>query len=264
MGSPWIVDADPGLGLRWTDVDDALAILHLHAAGAAITALTTCYGNARLDAITPVAERLGARLGVPVHRGARDPGDVRTPAVDALCAHRGSVLALAPLTNVAAALSRGARWDRLVVLGGTQRRLPNLRPLHTTELNLALDEPAAEVALAACTEIVPMEPCRTVWFDAATLRSSPAWLRDGCASWLRSSPLRTGRRAFHPWDLVAAVWITHPELFVADRGRPILASRRGWRGRIAIVAGDARVIRAVDHAALAAVWDRTARALPLD
>jgi purine nucleosidase len=249
-----MVDTDPGLGLPWTDVDDALAVVHLHAAGVPLAALTTTWGNSSLQRTTAVARQLGQRLGVPVFAGAAGAGDRDTEAARALAAHRGSVLALGPLTNVAAALERGASWERLVVLGGTCRRLPNLRPLHTTELNLALDEPAAAEVLPRCTDLVPMEPCRTVWFTERELLPAPAWLREGCAHWLRTSPLRTGRRAFHPWDLLAAAWVTHPSLFHAERRGVRLDSCRGWRGYVRYEPGQTNVIFGVDAEGLAAAW----------
>ncbi len=261
MRGTLLVDTDPGLGLPWADVDDALAIAHLVASGVAVAGLTTCFGNTSLGAVSRCARDLGRRLGLEVYPGARWPGDVRSAATERLLHHEGTVLALAPLTNIAAALERGARWERLIVLGGTDRRLPNLRPLHTTELNLALDEPAACVALDACTDLVPMEVCRTVWFDASDLAPAPAWLRDGCAHWLRTSPMRTGRRAFHPWDLVAAMWVTDAGLFEADAARPILSAAPLWRGRIRWARGQARVVRAVDDAILRRTWRERVRGL---
>jgi inosine-uridine nucleoside N-ribohydrolase len=260
-GSLW-VDADPGLGLFLADVDDALALAHLAAWDVPVAGLSTCYGNASLPRVTRVARDLSERLGLgPVASGAHHPADTDTEAVDALLAHRGTVLALAPLTNIAAALERGARWEGLIVLGGTDRRLPNLRPWHTTELNLAVDERAARVALSACTTLFPMEICRTVSMDATHLASAPRWLRDGCAAWLRSSPVRTGRPAFHPWDLLPAVWITHPELFGLQPSRVTLASRPGWRGSVRFDRGRLPVARTVRRRAFWHTWEESCRRL---
>jgi len=255
----WLIDTDPGLGLALADVDDALAILHLVARGVAVDGLTTSYGNASLPRTHRVALGLGERLGLPVFRGARRPGDGRSPAVDRLVAHRGPVLALAPFTNVAAALRAGARFERLVVLGGTDRRLPNLRPLHTTELNAAVDEPAARVVLESADVVCPMEPCRPLRFGRAELAKAPAWVRRGCRSWLWTSPLRTGRLAFVPWDLVPAVYLTHPQLFrCIHRVRVSMAGRPLWRGSVRTTGGGrSTVIRGVDAAGLRSVWADT-------
>ncbi len=261
LGSVWI-DADPGLGLPVTDVDDALAIAHLAARQVPIAGLSTCFGNAGVDRVTPVARALSARLGRwPVVRGASCPGDVDTEAVDALVAHRGTVLALAPLTNIAAALSRGAQWTQLIVLGGTDRRLPNIRPLHTTELNFAVDEAAAAAALRATTTLFPMEPCRRVWFRRAELSAAPGWLRRPCRSWLLTSPPRTGRLAFHPWDLLPAMWLTHPQHFGMQSASVTLRSAPAYRGRVRYGPGEIAVARTVDEAALRATWRQSCERL---
>lgn len=251
-GSPlevW-VDCDPALGLPFADVDDALALLFLVASGARVAGVSTCYGNAPLDRVHGVATALATTLGIRrVVRGASGPGRRDTEAAEALAAFRGTVLAIAPLTNVAAALDRGASWERLVVLGGATRGW-NLRPLYTTELNCALDEPAAAQVLAAGCDLVPMEPCRGVWFGDAELAALPPALRRACRSWRWSSPLRTGRWSFHPWDLVAAGWITDPDLFGIRSAGAAMASRRLSRGHIRYVEGLGRVVTSVDGAAL--------------
>jgi inosine-uridine nucleoside N-ribohydrolase len=131
--SDWWIDTDPTLGSAFSDVDDALAIELVHRRGR-LAGLSSVFGNAPLQTTHRHATELAARFGVPVARGAEGPEDVDVEAVDALAAHEGPVLALGPCTNVAAALRRGARWPSLVVLGGTDRALPNARPLHTTEM----------------------------------------------------------------------------------------------------------------------------------
>lgn len=249
-GGVW-VDFDPGIGLPLIDIDDALALVFLVASGVSIVGVSTCFGNTTLPRIHPVAQRLARRLGVPVvARGAASPGDVHTEAVDALASFRGTVLAIAPPTNVAAALRRGASWERLVVLGGTTRRRPNLRLLHTTELNFAVDEHAAAVVLEAGCDLVTMEPCREVWFDEHELGVLPPDLARGARSWLVSSPLRTGRRAFHPWDVLAAAWLTDPDLCDVREGGFRVDSGRLSRGRVRRVEGRGRWLAHIDAAEL--------------
>jgi inosine-uridine nucleoside N-ribohydrolase len=254
----WWVDTDPGLGLPMTDVDDALALLHLLAWEVPVAGWTTCYGNSALDRTDRVARSLGARFGVPVVRGARGPGDEQTEAAEVLAAHRGPVLALAPLTNVAAALRRGAAWSELVVLGGTDRRLPNLRVLHTTELNLAVDEAAAAVVLPVTDRLCTMEVCRRVRFGRAELASAPDWVRRGARSWLWTSPLRTGRWSFYPWDLLPAAQITHPSLFTTAPVTATLRSAWGYRGRVELRPGGRTTWLAdVDVEGFLALWKET-------
>lgn len=231
-----LIDTDPALGLPFSDVDDAIAIHFAVEAGLPVTGLTTCFGNGSGADVHRVASELGQRFEVPVHRGADACGQVDSAAVDALLAHKGTVLALAPLTNIAAALLRGAEWEQLVILGGSNRRLPNLRPLYTTEFNLALDPTAAQLALSRCDVLFPMEICRQVWFDASDVAHLPPWIAEKCAHWLRLAPLLTGRRAFHPWDLLPAVWLAFPSLFTTTAATPVPAFTPLHRGRVKFAA----------------------------
>ncbi len=259
------MDCDPTLGRWLSDVDDVLALWFLHRRGVALAGCSSVFGNAGLDRTHPTLRAVGARLGVPVHRGAAGPGAARSDASEALRTFRGAVVALGPLTNVAAALDAGARWDRLIVLGGTDRRLPNLRPLHTTELNFALDPAAAARVLAETrvpggvpVEVVPMEPCREVWLDSADLAGCPEWLRAGCSRWFATAPLRTGRFAIHPWDLLAAALLVEPSLFRVSRAGAILDPRPVRRGHVSYVDGAGVIVRGVDAPRLRRMWQDVA------
>ncbi|MCB9674940.1 MAG: nucleoside hydrolase [Alphaproteobacteria bacterium] len=257
MTTGLLIDTDPALGLPLSDVDDAIAIHFAVRAGLPVAGLTTCFGNAPGPDTYAVARDLGERFGLPVFRGADAPGQVENDAVDALLAHTGTVLALAPMTNIAAALLRGARWERLVVLGGTNRTLPNLRPLHTTEFNLAMDPAAATVALERTDVLFPMDVCRQVWLDADDVARLPAWMADRCAHWLQLAPLLTGRPAFHPWDLLPAVWLRFPSLFTTTRARPVPRFLPLYRGYVRYEPGQAEVAIHVDAERLVRFWAET-------
>ena len=144
------IDTDPG-------IDDAMAILYAHAAPEIeITALTTVYGNVRVDQATRNALRLLDWCGlddVPVHEGAARPSvlppfkpsahvhgdegfgdmpaDVPSRAADPLlaaaalaaAAGRGEALCpVGPLANLAAMLDVDPdacrKAERVVVMGG--------------------------------------------------------------------------------------------------------------------------------------------------
>lgn len=245
------VDCDPAIGLPFADVDDGLALLWLAASDVELAGISTCFGNASLDRVHAVAQDLGRRMGVAVARGASGPGQVASEAVDALVAFSGTVLAIGPVTNIAAALERGASWERLVVLGGYEGGGPNIRPWRTRELNFALDEDAAELVLARGCDLVPMEPCYAAWFGAAELAALPADLARACRSWLWSSPLRTGRLAFHPWDLVGAAWITDPDLVDSVDVGATLVRGPLIRGTVRRVRGPGRLLTTLRADALA-------------
>ena len=264
-----LVDTDPALGLPFADVDDALAIQLLVAARLPVIGLTTCFGNATLERVTRVARELGERFDLPVVAGATRAGDTSTAAAETLARHRGTVLALAPLTNVAAALAMGARWRRLVLLGGTFARRPNLRPVMTTEFNFALDALAARQALPRASHVVTMDVCRAVAFTARDLEPLPEWMARRCRGWLWSGIARMGRRAFHPWDVLAALAIVDPGLFSWRRGSLTLAPRELGAGRLVAVAASGAdpasqplVTKSVDAAAVRDAWHGILGRLP--
>lgn len=251
---PVIIDTDPGLGLPHTDVDDAIAIYTLVKGGAPIAGLTSTYGNTSITRTHPITEELGKRWNIPVFRGASGPGDVATAATEALLAHTGSVLAIGAMTNIAAALDGGARWSQLILLGGTVAAGPNIRGLRTTELNFAVDEPAAARALSACTTLFSMEPCRQVLFRAAEFAALPAWMEQRCRGWLRLGPLMTGHRGVHPWDVLPAMWLLKPDLFRSEKRGVALRSGALTRGHIAYGDGEVDVITHVDAPAFVNAW----------
>lgn len=175
-----IVDTDPG-------VDDAMALLLLsNAAGIEINAMTTVFGNADVDTTTRNAAYLVNRfeLDIPVFRGAHKPlsrervipqlrvhgmdgfGDTNLaskysytasaiPAseyiVETIRRHPGkvSLLALAPLTNLALALREAPDIadlvDQVIVMGGAfgyNGRNGNITP--NAEANIYYDPDAAK------------------------------------------------------------------------------------------------------------------------
>ena len=181
-----IIDCDPG-------VDDALAImLALESSQVNVEAITTVDGNVTLDKTTgntAAVLDLCGRNEIPIIQGAPTPidrppmpsskahggdglGDVgygRTEAsvvstdaagflIDASSAHPGeiSILAIGPLTNLAAAIRRDSEFPsrirRLVIMGGAEFT-GNITP--SAEFNFLHDpEAAAEVFKAGFNDVV--------------------------------------------------------------------------------------------------------------
>ena len=77
-----------------------------------------------------------------------------------------------------------------------------------------------------------MEVCRQVFFDHEEVALLPDWMAERCRHWLQLAPLLTGRPAFHPWDLLPAVWLRFPALFTTTRARPVSTSIPFWRGSV--------------------------------
>lgn len=176
-----ILDTDLAMGAPGSDIDDGFALALAHADGEIqLDMITTVNGNTDVESATLLTLELRRRLGldVPIHRGASAsltrPGIVRVPSetvvasfgvgmepdpgyaavemVRHVMAHPGeiTVVAIGPLTNVAAAIAIEPAFARslreLVIMGGVflgtmgHREMPG-------EFNVWMDPEAAEAVL---------------------------------------------------------------------------------------------------------------------
>jgi purine nucleosidase len=176
-----VLDTDPG-------IDDALAILlALRSPEIELRGITTVYGNVLVDQGTRNALAVLAAVGaeaVEVHRGAERPllrrattasffhgadglGNIRLPdspvppstqrAAEFLVEAAGddsdplTVVAMAPLTNVATACRLDPTWprrlERLIIMGGAVAVPGNVTPV--AEANVYADPEAAAIVLSS-------------------------------------------------------------------------------------------------------------------
>lgn len=268
---PVIVDCDNALGVPGCDVDDGLALLFLLTRPEiALRGVSTCFGNAPLPLVLHATRHLLRGRGVEVLAGAAKPG---APAGEA--AHflleatrrepgRITVLALGPLTNLAAA----ARLDPgfpgccagVIALGGTMGPAPRLGWRRLRELNFAADPGAASMLLArgdVALTVVPTTSCLGLHLDAGDVAGLDADMRRPLRHWLACMRLGRGLGHFVAWDLVAALALTHPHLLrsepasVTSNAGGVLAAAPG--GRHSLVTGfhDMAAAKAVILRALA-------------
>ena len=229
-----LVDCDPAIGVRNRDLDDGLALLLLLASSARVEGLTINFGNVATDVGVSVAHTLLDRVGssIPILGGATSRHDLgtRNPAVDFLIesvrAAPGeiSLLALAPLTNVATAMSVDPSFAgnlrEIVIMGGSF----DFKPFKWVgEFNFHLDGAAAARVIAAPVPktLLTMDVCsqavvRQAQLDQVRTHSSEfaTYLGDAIEPWL-SLNRRVFRRAkgFFPWDGVAAAYLLDQSLF---------------------------------------------------
>jgi purine nucleosidase len=127
-----------------------------------------------------------------------------------------TLLALGPLTNVAAALARApslAGRIRVAVVGGNRSSWGRWPPWWPFEFNLAKDAPAARALFKSdvARDVYPLDVCRRLTVGAVELRRLGresllgAWLAAGSWRWLLRAPLRYQRLRFPLWDLVPAL-----------------------------------------------------------
>jgi inosine-uridine nucleoside N-ribohydrolase len=191
-----VIDCDPG-------VDDALALLlALAAPGLDLRLVTTVAGNAPVAVCAANARRvldLAQRPDIPVVAGAagpigggavpdavvhgadglagldlpppsRPPDGADAPAALA-AAMPATVVALGPLTNLAAAADRGVTPERLLVMGGA------IGPGNTpsgAEYNFSVDPQAARRVLGRPVILVPLDIARAALATEARIAAIAA------------------------------------------------------------------------------------------
>ena len=200
------------------DVDDAFAIAALLCSTAPIVALSSVAGNTSEQRASANNATLAARLGFrgPLLRGSE---------VAAFLSSRPSttVLALGPLTNVAAAIRNGAVIDRLIFVGGNRSTRGRWPPWWPHEFNLTRDRRSAvEVFHAdAALTIFPLDVARQLTVTKEDLASVGGelgtFLESGARRWLTRLRFLKGTGRFPVYDLAAALYLLDPEKFKFDR-----------------------------------------------
>lgn len=244
----WI-DTDAACGLdRRADPDDCLALLLLaRASDIEIVGISTVFGNADLEDTGRITRQLADRLhrdGVPLPdmlRGAQAPDAAQTQAQTglrrALADGPLTIVALGPLTNIAAAL-RGrpdlqANVQRLVAVMG--RRPGHI--FHPSEghgngmlfghgpvfrdLNFDKDREAAVdlLRMNLPISVIPYDVARGISLSATDLDriagsgAAGSWVASGARGWLDFWHEDIGLEGFHPFDLLAGAYALRPELF---------------------------------------------------
>jgi len=241
----WI-DCDIALGVPFRDPDDgfALAAVALRR-DVPLLGVSTVFGNTTVARSTASARRLldvaDRRDVTVVEDTARAGITTVTAAAEAIAAlpDGASLLALGPLTNVAAALlvdpGLAARIEVRAV-GGNRSSWGRWAPIWPFEFNLAKDPLASHAFFAAPfrrRRLFPLDVARHLTVGARDLahlaRRGPvgAALARGALSWLAYAPLRYRALSFPLWDLLPAldalgaldVTVEERALGVAGRGR---------------------------------------------
>jgi inosine-uridine nucleoside N-ribohydrolase len=277
---PVWLDADPSVGLPGRDVDDGLAILQaLRSDELAVRGLSTVFGNAALSDVDPIARALLTTWSpdLPVHTGAAEaslaPTDASRALIAALEREALTVLALGPVTNVAAALQArpdlAGRVRELIVVAG---RRPGQRfttgtvnPKGHRDLNFEQDPAAMELLLSMDLRIVlaPFEVSSKVWINEAWLAglegSEAAPLLEPARAWLGLWREKYGVEGFNPFDALAVGYLVRRDLIdcvpgfaVVERGpddrvfgaeageKPYLHVRGEGVGRSVLYCGEVR------------------------
>lgn len=290
---PLIYDCDLTIGQPFRSVSDGLALLYLLGEPRIdVLAVTTTYGNGPTRMTFRTARRLLDALNqdhVVVSRGADGPDEDPTEneaaqhLVETVRAHPNEIIVLATgaMTNLKHASALDPDFFRkvrsLYLMGGVTGKLTwNERPL--AERNFSRDPEAAYAAIQSdCpTTIALGEAGLTAVFRSpqfAALQALegpvPRLIARRIRVWFGLMRLWFGDDGFPMWESVAALAITHPELFEFKRGHLPVTVEDLRTGRLVLDpsrAGPVRLVEGVrDYDAFIrahfAAWQRLNRSI---
>lgn len=279
MRRVWI-DTDPAITSGNGEVDDGFALLQAFASPEFdIVGISAVFGNTEIEKTHAMTLEIVRRAAVdiPVYRGHGVEGARgMCPAVEGLIAALEAgpltIIALGPLTNIAAGLSQpGVRLDHveeIVFVGGRRIGLEFRATLDQDkpfrDMNFELDAKAAEglLALSVPMTLAGWEVSSQMWLSADDLEllrcdGAPviAWLSEMSGDWLSNWVETFKAPGFTPFDTLAVGWLLRPDLFEGFTApariehtpeRPVFHVDEGLRGH------NVRYLRGVDNQAFRA------------
>lgn len=233
-----IFDCDNTFGAPRSEIDDGLTLLYLLGRpDIELLGVTTTFGNGSIDkvyAATTTQRHSLSRDDIPIFKGAGTRGQAPTEAArflaETAAAHPGqiTVLATGPVGNLRAAAELDPNFygnlRQIVMMGGYTHDL-HLGWRNLRELNLSADPEAAFDVLNAphnhgCrVTLMNAHICLQADFGWQDLRRTTFWdraTRRIVRNWLLLFGLYCGITKFYLWDLLPAVYISHPERFDAN------------------------------------------------
>ena len=238
----WI-DTDPAIGEPERDVDDGVALIQaFHSPELNVRGISVVFGNASLDRGVPIAQRLvkefgprGLKVFAGAAAAAEHPAETDASRAIAAALRRGptTIVALGPMTNVAAVLSLhpelAARITRVIAVAG---RRPGQRfttgttnPQGHRDFNFELDPKAFQTLLDAKVDLVltPFEISSKIWLEsgdldrlAASKSAAARSLVEPSRAWLALWTRLFGVNGFNPFDTLAVAYAISADGFRCD------------------------------------------------
>ena len=253
-----VFDCDNTFGVKGCDVDDGLALMYLLGCPeAAVHGITATYGNNQLDTVYNTIQKMLKDLGrgdIPVKRGGEKCGAYASEAVDYLAEmadrYEGtlSILATGSLTNLRGAYEKDRHFfekvKEIVVMGGITSPLVFEKKV-MDELNFSCDPLAAWTVLAKGrnVSVVTGNNCLKVLFTKKEYKErfsdsdnkAAAYIRRETDYWFGYNETDYGIGGFYNWDVTAAVYLIHPELFMDVRKTFLVSEEDLKRGYLRAV-----------------------------
>ncbi len=227
-----IFDNDNTMGLRTKEIDDGLTLFYLLGrSDIDLVGITTTFGNGTIDQVYGQTVNLVAELGridIPVMKGAGKRGEDPTEAARFLAEKAAAfpgeitVLATGPLGNLRGAAELDPKFfsnlKGITCMGGYLHPIKVGRR-DVNELNLSADPEASfEVLQGPCpVTLMNAQICLQAPFRWREYKRLDFWSRKTrrmIRDWLVLHAVFCSIPNFYLWDLLPAVYISHPELFV--------------------------------------------------
>ena len=245
-------DCDSTDGLSGKPMDDALALLYLlgRPNEAEILGITCTFANGTAAEVYASTSRLLREIGrgdIPLLRGAESGEDPRTEAaqfiVDTVNARPGAVtlVAIGSLTNLYGAyLLDGTVFEKVkqIVLMGGYTAPVLYHGFHLEELNFSVNPKAAACVLnhgkniSILTGNNTLEPSYLPKEEFMEKMGS-GYIAEKCGYRFDVQGNRYGNPISYCWDVVATVYLLHPELYEDDYANCFVTERgmhAGWLG----------------------------------
>lgn len=237
-----VFDCDNTFGVKGCDVDDGLALLYLLGCkDAKLHGITATYGNNRLEVVCETIHRMLKDLGredITVKRGGEKAGDYDSEASSYLVEMADrfpgelSILATGSLTNLQGAYEKDRHFfekvKEIVLMGGITSPLVFEKKV-MDELNFSCDPYASCNVLkyGKNVSVLTGNNCLKVLFTKEEYKKElfgrdeeiAKYIRECTDYWFGYNEEDYGIGGFYNWDVTAAVYLMHPELFEDHKGQ---------------------------------------------
>lgn len=231
-----IFDCDNTMGIDKCDVDDGLTLLYLLGRkNIKLLGVTTTFGNSNIDTVYNNTVEIFNDLNInniPLYKGARSQKNRQSEASKFLAktanAHPGKVtiLATGSLTNLLGAYEIDNYFfenvKEIVLMGGITNPLI-INNKNLDELNFSCDPEASYEVLSSKAKVTVLTGhiCLQALFgeeEYKKLMNNDSkkiyrYIKNKTIHWFEFIMKEFGIKGFYNWDIVAALYITHPELF---------------------------------------------------
>lgn len=250
-----IHDCDCTFGVLGCDVDDGLALIYLLGdQEAQVLGVTTTYGNNKIECVDPTTRKLLQELhreDIPVYKGGAFAGDYESEASAYLAkmaevyAGELELLVTGSVTNLYGAYLLNEKFfeqvKSITLMGGiTEPLLFDKKEMK--ELNFSCDPLATWTVLTKGknVSVITGNNCLKVLFTREEYRKRlfdgpkkiASFLKEKTDYWFDDNINEYGIMGFYNWDVVAAVYLMHPELFESEERKMKISQEELKEGKL--------------------------------